>query len=49
MLAFVVAHDHDRVRAFTEKSDHLTGRRSAVDQIADADQQIVRAEVDFVE
>ncbi|GAA4506403.1 hypothetical protein GCM10023191_063430 [Actinoallomurus oryzae] len=49
MLAFVVAHDHNRVRTVAEKADHLAGCRTAIDQITDADQQIVRAEADFAE
>ncbi|OMI33366.1 hypothetical protein SPAR_41854 [Streptomyces sparsogenes DSM 40356] len=49
MLPLVVAHDHDRVRALTEKPDHLTGRRPPVDQVTDTDEQIVRADADLLQ
>lgn len=46
MLAFMVARDTTEFGR-SRKPDHGTGRRTAVDQIADADQQVVRAEIDF--
>jgi hypothetical protein len=49
VLALVVAHDHDRVRALAKEPDHLAGCWTAIDQITDADEQVVRMEADFLE